>query len=81
MRRGEIVVGLAAQADQVELQVRDNGVGLSPALNLESAKSLGLRIVHILARRLDAHLEIESRDGAAFIITFPLHADAPVEPR
>jgi two-component sensor histidine kinase len=79
--RGEVVVHLRATADQIELAVRDTGVGLPPGLGLEQAKTLGLRIVHILARRLNATVRVENHGGAAFTLTFPLHADAPVEPR
>jgi PAS domain S-box-containing protein len=78
---GEIVVRLRGLEDRLELQVRDDGVGLPPGLALAQARSLGLRIVHILARRLQATVQVESRGGAAFTVTFPLHAEPPVEPR
>lgn len=78
---GEVVVGLHLAGEQIELQVRDNGSGLPADLDLEQGQTLGLRIVHILARRLNAAVMVESTPGTTFAITFPLHADAPVEPR
>jgi two-component sensor histidine kinase/PAS domain-containing protein len=66
--------------DQLELQVRDNGPGLPSDFNLEQAKGFGLRIVHILARRLNASVKVESANGTIFTLTLPLHADAPVQP-
>jgi two-component sensor histidine kinase len=48
---------------------------------VDEAKSLGLRIVHILANRLQATVQIENDHGGVVTIAFPLHGDAPVEPR
>jgi two-component sensor histidine kinase len=51
-----------------------------PALD-PAPKSLGLRIVHILIRRLEASIKIENVNGTCFTITFPLEGEGPVEPR
>jgi two-component sensor histidine kinase len=77
---GEVIVALRCAGDRVELEVRDTGVGLPAALDLEQAKTLGLRIVHILAKRLEAKVQVESAGGTVFTVSFPLHADAPLEP-
>jgi two-component sensor histidine kinase len=77
----EILVGLAQQDDQLELEVRDNGVGLPAGLDLGEAKSLGLRIVHILARRLNASVQITTHRGTTFRMAFPCHAESPIDPR
>jgi len=42
---------------------------------------VGLRTVYILAKRLAATVEVKNQHGTSFTITFPLHADEPVEPR
>ncbi|MFB3817226.1 MAG: MEDS domain-containing protein [Candidatus Methylomirabilales bacterium] len=73
-------VTLRVEGDAAQLRVRDTGIGLPKDLDIEHAKSLGLRIVHILARRLNAAVEIESTEGTTFTLTFPRHADAPREP-
>jgi two-component sensor histidine kinase len=67
--------------DQVEVEVRDNGIGLPAGFDLAQAKGLGLRIVHILTKRLDGKVHIDNDDGAAFTLRFPLHGETPVEPR
>jgi PAS domain S-box-containing protein len=77
---GEVHVGLHTAGAQIELCVSDNGTGLPAGLDIAQAKSLGLRIVYILARRLEATLKIQSDQGTIFRITLPLHAHAPVEP-
>jgi PAS domain S-box-containing protein len=79
--RGVVRIGVRHVADQVEVQVRDNGRGLPAHLDVDEAKSLGLRIVHILSNRLDGTVRIENDNGAVFTLTFPLHAPAREEPR
>jgi two-component sensor histidine kinase len=51
-----------------------------PEGNLAEPKTLGLRIVHILAKRLEARLTVESGRGTTFALTFPREAEAPREP-
>jgi PAS domain S-box-containing protein len=70
-RTGEIRIAAQAAGGQIALRVWDNGQGLPPALRIEHASSLGLRLVNILARRLGAEIKIESYEGAAFTLTFP----------
>ncbi len=77
---GEVIVAVRVTDGEVKLQVRDNGRGLPADLDLEHAKTLGLRTVHLLSRRLEGRLTIERVDGTLFALTFPLHADAPIEP-
>jgi two-component sensor histidine kinase len=78
---GVVAVAVRAIGEQVQLQVRDDGRGLPPDLDLEHAKSLGLRIVHILAKRLNASVDIKTGNGTALTVTFPLHADVPLDPK
>lgn len=69
---GEIGVRLRALADQLELEVWDTGKGFPPDLDLEGAKTLGLRMVHILARRLEADIKIERARGTLVKLRLPL---------
>ena len=70
-RQGEIVVALGCDAeDRVTLRVADNGVGLPGGFDQKQSRSLGLRIVDILARQLDGALQWEPGPGAAFALTF-----------
>jgi two-component sensor histidine kinase len=78
--RGEIGIALRSHGDQLELRVWDTGKGLPADFDAATISTLGLRIVHILAKRLRAEVRIENRNGATFTVTFPLHAEAPVDP-
>jgi PAS domain S-box-containing protein len=76
-RDGRVEVRLRPQGERLELEVRDNGVGLPSDLDLGAAKSLGLRIVQILVRRLEATVTAANAAGASFTISLPLHAAPP----
>jgi two-component sensor histidine kinase len=70
-RRGEILVALHGGADNVvSLRMADNGIGLPPGFRWQESKSLGLRIVDILARQLGGSLREEPGAGADFTLTF-----------
>jgi two-component sensor histidine kinase len=75
---GKIWVSLARRnKDRFEIKVRDEGQGLPPNFNPGKAKSLGMRIISLLARQLEAILSIRDRaHGSEFSILVPLH-DTP----
>ena len=67
---GEVAVALRSEGSVIHLCVRDNGSGMPPALDWRHARSLGLRLVQMLAGQLHAEVELDSRDGTEFRITF-----------
>ena len=50
--------------------VRDNGVGISKDIDIESAASFGLKLVSTLVKQLDGEMEIVTGGGSEFRITF-----------
>jgi PAS domain S-box-containing protein len=62
----EIQVGLQRENGGLVLRVADNGPGLPEALDWQKANTLGLRLVNILARQLNARLEAQHRPGTTF---------------
>jgi PAS domain S-box-containing protein len=71
-RTGGLWIDLDKTADsQLELVVRDNGVGLPTELNFRRAKSLGLRLVASLVDQIEGNLELVNGQGALFRVTFP----------
>jgi two-component sensor histidine kinase len=71
-RTGEVVVALQSRDDQHVLTVRDTGVGLPPHTDPQSADSLGLRLVGMLAKQIGGMLHLASEGGAIARIAFPV---------
>jgi PAS domain S-box-containing protein len=75
-RGGEVRVAFREwEPGSLELSVEDDGVGCRPPGETGNGKSLGLRIVHILARQLDGGFRQESpmlsATGTRFVLQFP----------
>jgi two-component sensor histidine kinase len=77
---GEMGLRFRTEGDRAKIQVWDSGVGLRSDPDWEHSTSLGLRIVHMLARRLRATVELETGAGTTFTVRFPLQADLPRDP-
>ena len=71
VRLKQIRVSLFERDSQFVLEVCDNGVGLPPALNWQTTRSLGLRLVTRLAGQLHGLLDVEIQNGTRFRLTFP----------
>lgn len=74
-RGGSIDVEGGLVDGSVVMTVRDDGAGLPASFDLAHARSLGLRIVHILSRQLKGRVEIDRSGpagaGCSFRISFP----------
>ena len=70
-RAGEVRVSLYQHKDRVvRLIVRDDGVGLPEETVWTSGKSLGFRLVRLLADQLGAQIEVHPRDPTEVQVTF-----------
>jgi len=70
-RSGEVRVSLRQSAPgELELSVEDNGVGCPPVASAREGKSLGFRIVAILAKQLEGSLEQPECAGTRFVLRF-----------
>jgi PAS domain S-box-containing protein len=68
---GTISVGLGKDENKsIVLTVDDNGVGFPPGLDFRRTTSLGLQLVNSLVNQIDATIEQNNKNGAAFKITF-----------
>jgi len=64
----EITVLLERAGNDYILQVKDNGIGLPPDIDIAKTKSLGLKLVNFLARhQLQAEIGIHTEGGTEFI--------------
>jgi PAS domain S-box-containing protein len=68
---GHIWITFRREPDgMLQLQVRDNGVGLPAAVTPYTAESFGLQLVDILREQLRASLELERHPGTTVTISF-----------
>jgi|GEM_PF-3536779 len=70
-KEGVIGVSLASDNHELELVVRDDGVGLPDNLDPENAPTLGLRLVNTLVQQLQGHMKVNNALGTEFRIRFP----------
>jgi PAS domain S-box-containing protein len=70
--RGEIGIAVRLADGQIVLRVWDTGKGLPADFDPTHASTLGLRIVTLLARRLEAQVKVGNGAGTSFRISFPL---------
>ena len=74
-RRGRVRVELARLDDaRCRVSVEDDGVGLPVGMEVAQSGSLGLLLVRTLAEQLEAELEVDGTQGAAFRLTFQMGA-------
>lgn len=66
-----IQVSLKNLDRKMQLEVRDNGVGLPSDLNIDTQDTLGFRMLKALARQLDGTIDLQNNDGLKITITFP----------
>jgi PAS domain S-box-containing protein len=73
-KEGKIEVLLRASEKGVaRLTVRDDGVGLPEGFDLNTAKTLGLRVVKLLAEgQLRGNLKVISKEGTTFTVEFEI---------
>ncbi|KYK29345.1 MAG: hypothetical protein AYK19_19885 [Theionarchaea archaeon DG-70-1] len=71
-RKGEITIKLRALDEkEIELVVADNGVGMPKSIDFKNTKSLGLRLVTILAEdQLNGTIRVDRTEGTEVHITF-----------
>jgi two-component sensor histidine kinase len=71
-RRGEIRVECGRDANgDCRLTVADNGIGWPKVVDVQTAHSLGLRLVRTLANQLEGTLHVDSDGGAKVELQFP----------
>jgi two-component sensor histidine kinase len=75
---GTLSVGVVAdQATQhIRLWVRDDGVGLPPGLDWRQARSMGLRLVRLLAEQMHGTMEVLGPPGTESRVIFPARRDS-----
>jgi two-component sensor histidine kinase len=74
-KKGKIQVSLFEERPGMAvLSISDDGIGLPKGFEVTKAKSLGLRLVTLLAKQLHGAMTIVRKDGVAFHLTFPCNS-------
>jgi len=68
--KGTVTIMLSHEEDQVEMVVKDDGIGLPEDLDLESSGTLGMELVNTLVEQLEGKMETVTGSGTEFRITF-----------
>jgi len=72
-RAGDVTVGLRRGPEgQVQLMVRDTGVGVPEGLDVRATPSLGWQLVGLLTEQLGGTMALGRRGGTTVTVTFPL---------
>ncbi len=78
-QKGSIFISLNFTSNnQIELIVKDDGIGLPADIDLDHADSLGLKLVSILVNQLEGQIKIIRDNGTLFKIKFPQHYETPL---
>lgn len=68
--RNELLISMSEKNGIINLRVKDNGIGLSPELDIKNSDTLGLQLVVTLSEQLDAELKYKIDNGTDFLISF-----------
>jgi two-component sensor histidine kinase len=78
---GRVRIHLARAADELVVDVVDDGVGLPPGFSLDERKGLGLSIVHALVTgELNGTIELRDDRGTCVHVRLPVRRQERVEP-
>ncbi|MFM7725426.1 MAG: histidine kinase dimerization/phosphoacceptor domain -containing protein [Flavobacteriales bacterium] len=69
-KSGRLIVLLKEKDNEIQLAVKDDGVGLPKDFAYEKNNSLGIQLVYALLEQLDATMEVNQEKGTEFFIRF-----------
>jgi PAS domain S-box-containing protein len=71
-KHGNIYVSLKKINEDAEIEITDDGVGVSNNFNLEEATGMGLQLINMLTQQLSGTVTVEANHGTKFKVVFPL---------
>ena len=67
---GKIQLNLTREAEDLKMEVIDNGVGIPDTFDIGNSDTLGMQLIDTLVRQLDGIVNINKSDGTSFVIKF-----------
>lgn len=74
-QKGEIIIEFKAKNKNYQLTIGDNGIGFPKYLDFRNAESLGLQLVRLLCKKINATIELDRSKGTRFKIVFTGNPD------
>ncbi|MDB4922959.1 histidine kinase dimerization/phosphoacceptor domain -containing protein [Mucilaginibacter sp.] len=71
-RRGEISIKMRQTNENIELIIRDNGIGMVKATEDTDIDSLGLKLMRGLIEEISGQIQFENKNGTIIRITFKI---------
>jgi|GEM_PF-4156772 len=65
---GKVTVSMALNRGNLNLSIKDNGIGLPEGFEIEKLNSLGFKLIQSLVSQIDASLEVKSAGGTEILI-------------
>lgn len=69
-QNGVFSIVLTEENGEYTMTIKDDGVGSSSKINIEKARSLGLRLIRMLSQQLEGEFEYTNETGTCFRLTF-----------
>jgi two-component system, sensor histidine kinase PdtaS len=71
-QEAQISVKLSKNAqNQIELEIADNGVGMSADIDMEKSESIGMKLIRIFSQKLNSLVEISGDNGTCIKLSIP----------
>ncbi len=71
---GELNISLKQHGNEVILEIHDNGKGFPPHFDIEQSTTLGMKLIHRLAKQLNGAISLHQKDGTKITLIFsPVH--------
>ncbi|NVO01176.1 MAG: PAS domain S-box protein [Bacteroidetes bacterium] len=72
-----ISVKLSSESNEIKLEISDNGMGLPPDFNFSKSKTMGIRLINVLANdQLNGKISVLNKNGTHYEITFQTKENA-----
>jgi two-component sensor histidine kinase len=71
-RGGRLTVDLDLEGDQAIIRISDDGVGIPAEIDVALAETMGLKLIHLLARQINGDLRVEQTAGTAYWLQFKI---------
>ena len=69
-KSGEIKLSLKKQENNIVLVISDDGIGIPENIDIKNTSSLGMRLIHNLAKQLGGDIVLENGKGTTFKLVF-----------